>query len=69
MAQKIKGFIYNRAGTPAEYTAAEWREQAARLMDGGGFVRQEHGETFIHDKSGLIAAEIYKQGVIARRTT
>lgn len=62
----IDGFIYTRAGTPCSYTRAEWREQAARLMADGGFIRQEFGETFIHGKDGLIAAEIYAQGVLKR---
>lgn len=65
--RKIKGFIYTRAGTPAEYTRAEWREQIARLTADGGWVRQEFGETFVHGKDGLIAAEIYAQGVVPRK--
>lgn len=64
--KKVKGFIYTRAGTPAEYTRPEWREQIARLTEGGGFTRQEFGETFVHGRDGLIAAEIYAQGVAPR---
>jgi hypothetical protein len=63
----IKGFIYNKAGTPAEYTRAEWREQIARVTEGGGWVRQEFGETFAHGPDGLIALEIYAQGIVPRR--
>jgi hypothetical protein len=66
VSKKIKGFIYTRAGSPAEYTAEEWREQYKRLAADGGFFRQEFGETFIHDKAGIIQAEIYKQGVLRR---
>jgi hypothetical protein len=65
--QKIAGFIYTKAGTPAKYTRPEWREQIKRLTDGGGFTRQEFGETFVHGKDGLIAAEIYGQGITPRK--
>lgn len=66
MSKLVEGFIYTRAGTPCSYTRAEWREQAARLMADGGFIRQEFGETFIHNKNGEIVAEIYAQGVLSR---
>lgn len=65
----IKGFVYTRAGTPAEYTRPEWREQVARVTDGGGFIRQEFGETFAHGPDGRIALEIYAQGIAPRRAS
>ncbi len=66
--KQVAGFIYTRQGAAVKFTRPEWREQAARLMADGGFVRQEHGETFIHGKDGRVAAEIYGQSIINART-
>ena len=54
----IKGFDYV-ANRPAELTLVQWRERLSKLIEKGGFRRVEAGETFGHNKAGIIEFEIY----------
>lgn len=57
----MKGFDYTRAGMPVNRSIHDWRHLAEEATREGGFTREDRklGETFIHDRKGLLLSEIY----------
>lgn len=55
---KINGFDYKTGKATAE-TLSEWRSRMAPILKDGGKRRVEKGETFVHDRNGVMVFEVY----------
>lgn len=55
---RLNGYDYT-TGQELSRESREWKGQMATALAEGGFRRVEHGETFVHSRSGAILFEVY----------